>query len=100
MNLGRLPLFEIGYAAVEGKIEPSNRKLNLITRLFGLESDLFSYPYMNVRDFLSKRTPLGGTGFVIKRDILIRQASSVSNIYLSFHINDAIMKINLINKIC
>jgi cellulose synthase/poly-beta-1,6-N-acetylglucosamine synthase-like glycosyltransferase len=68
-----LPLFEYGYTAVQGKIEPSNRTFNSITRLLGLESDLFSYPYMIVRDFLSKRTPLGGTGFVIKKDILVKE---------------------------
>lgn len=82
-----LPLFDLGYAAVQGKIEPSNRNFNLITRLLGLESDLFSYPYMIVRDFLSKRTPLGGTGFVIKRDILISEGSFSNGLVDDFQLS-------------
>ena len=51
---------------------PSNRQYNLLTRLLSLEGDLFSVPFMTTRTFLDKRTPLGGTGFVINKDILIQ----------------------------
>lgn len=89
-----LPLFDLGYAAVQGKIEPSNRKFNLITRLLGLESDLFSYPYMIVRDFLSKRTPLGGTGFVIKRDILINEGRFSNGLVDDFQLSFKLFRRN------
>jgi cellulose synthase/poly-beta-1,6-N-acetylglucosamine synthase-like glycosyltransferase len=65
-----LPLFGNGYAAVQGKIVGSNRNYSLVSRLLALESDLFSVPFMTVRHFLDKRTPLGGTGLLIKKDIL------------------------------
>jgi cellulose synthase/poly-beta-1,6-N-acetylglucosamine synthase-like glycosyltransferase len=65
-----LPLFGSGYAAVQGKIVGGNRKYSLVSRLLALESDLFSVPFMAVRHFIDKRTPLGGTGFMIRKDIL------------------------------
>ncbi|MRN41125.1 MAG: glycosyltransferase [Nitrosopumilales archaeon] len=66
-----LPLFDRGYAAVQGKISPSNRHYNHLTELLALEGDLFSIPFMTVRSFFHKKTPLGGTGFIIKKDVLI-----------------------------
>ncbi len=65
-----LPLFGNGYAAVQGKIVGSNRDYSVVSRLLALESDLFSVPFMTVRHFLDKRTPLGGTGLLIRSDIL------------------------------
>jgi poly-beta-1,6-N-acetyl-D-glucosamine synthase len=65
-----LPLFGNGYAAIQGKIVGSNGNYSLVSRLLTLESDLFSVPFMSVRHFLDKRTPLGGTGLLIRRDIL------------------------------
>jgi cellulose synthase/poly-beta-1,6-N-acetylglucosamine synthase-like glycosyltransferase len=38
--------------------------------LLSLEGDLFSIPYMTVKSFLDKRTSLGGTGYIIRKDIL------------------------------
>ena len=67
-----LPLFDAGYAAVQGKIMPSNREFNTITKLLSLEGDLFSVPFMAVRNFLDKRTPLGGTGVLIRKEILVK----------------------------
>jgi biofilm PGA synthesis N-glycosyltransferase PgaC len=73
-----LPLFDRGYAAVQGKIAASNRDYNLLTKLLALEGDLFSIPFMTFRSFLDKRTPLGGTGCIINKNILI-QVGKFSN---------------------
>jgi cellulose synthase/poly-beta-1,6-N-acetylglucosamine synthase-like glycosyltransferase len=65
-----LPLFGNGYAAVQGKIVGSNRNYSVVSRLLALESEMFSAPFMAVRHFLDKRVPLGGTGLLIRKDIL------------------------------
>jgi cellulose synthase/poly-beta-1,6-N-acetylglucosamine synthase-like glycosyltransferase len=67
-----LPLFDNAnnIAAVQGKIVPSNRYHSIITQLLGLEGDLFSVPYMTVKSLIDKRTPLGGTGYIIRKEIL------------------------------
>ena len=39
----------------------------LITKLFSIEGDLWSTPYMTARSFLDKRCPLGGTGYIVKK---------------------------------
>ena len=85
-----MPLFDEGYAAIQGKIMPSNRQYNLLTRLLSLEGDLFSVPFMTTRTFLDKRTPLGGTGFVINKEILIQVGkfgnSLIDDFELSFRL--------------
>jgi len=85
-----LPLFKEGYSAVQGKIDSSNREYNLLTKILALEGDLFSFPFMAVRSFLSKRTPLGGTGFIIKKDILVKSGkfsnSLIDDFELSFRL--------------
>jgi cellulose synthase/poly-beta-1,6-N-acetylglucosamine synthase-like glycosyltransferase len=85
-----LPLFVEGYAAVQGKIVASNREYNLLTKLLSLEGDLFSFPFMIVRSFLDKRTPLGGTGFIIRKDLLIEAGkfgnSLIDDFDLSFRL--------------
>jgi cellulose synthase/poly-beta-1,6-N-acetylglucosamine synthase-like glycosyltransferase len=68
-----LPLFEDKYAAVQGRYIPSNRDYSLITKLLSIEGDLWSTPYMTVRSFLEKRCPLGGTGYIVRKDILIEE---------------------------
>lgn len=65
-----LPLFGSGYAAVQGKIVGGNRNYSIVSRLLAIESDLYSVPFMAVRNFLDKRTPLGGTGLMIRKDLL------------------------------
>jgi len=67
-----LPLFyERDYAAVQGRYIPSNRNYNFITRMLALEGDLWSAPFMATRDAFEKRCPLGGTGYIIRKDVLI-----------------------------
>ena len=68
-----LPLFDEGYAAVQGRITSSNRGYNIITSILALENDIFSVPFMTVRSFFGKRTPLGGTGLIVRKDILIKE---------------------------
>jgi cellulose synthase/poly-beta-1,6-N-acetylglucosamine synthase-like glycosyltransferase len=68
-----LPLFAAqDYAAVQGRYIPSNRNYNFITRMLSLEGDLWSTPFMTFRTIGTKRTPLGGTGYIIRRDALLR----------------------------
>lgn len=65
-----MPLFDEGFAAVQGKISSSNREYNTITKLLSLEGDMFSTPFMAIRHCFDKRTPLGGTGFILKKEAL------------------------------
>jgi cellulose synthase/poly-beta-1,6-N-acetylglucosamine synthase-like glycosyltransferase len=66
-----LPLFDsFDIAAVQGKLLPNNRHHNIVTELLSLEGDLFSIPYMAVKSMLDRRTSLGGTGYLIRKDIL------------------------------
>ena len=85
-----LPYFKEGYTAVQGKILPSNRSYSLLTHLLALEGDLYSVPFMTVRSFLQKRTPLGGTGFIIRRDKLLQigkfSNSLIDDFELSFRL--------------
>lgn len=67
-----LPLFRGGYAAVQGRYISSNRDFNFVTRMLSLEGDLWSTPFMTIRSHFGKRTPLGGTGYIIRRDILVK----------------------------
>ena len=68
-----LPMFEKGnFAAVQCRYVPSNREYNLITRLLSLEGDLWSSPFMSIRSVFENRTPLGGTGYIIKKDVLLK----------------------------
>jgi cellulose synthase/poly-beta-1,6-N-acetylglucosamine synthase-like glycosyltransferase len=67
-----LPLFDANYSAVQGRYVPSNRNFNFVTRMLGLEGDLWSTPFMTIRTYLGHRCPLGGTGYIIRKDILIK----------------------------
>jgi cellulose synthase/poly-beta-1,6-N-acetylglucosamine synthase-like glycosyltransferase len=64
-----LPLLE-KYAAVQGRYVPSNRNYSFVTRLLSIEGDLWSTPYMTARTALDKRGGLGGTGYILSKDIL------------------------------
>jgi cellulose synthase/poly-beta-1,6-N-acetylglucosamine synthase-like glycosyltransferase len=66
-----LPLFDDGYAAVQGRYIPSNRDYSLITKMLAIEGDLWSTPYLTARASLDKRCGLGGTGYIIRKDILV-----------------------------
>jgi cellulose synthase/poly-beta-1,6-N-acetylglucosamine synthase-like glycosyltransferase len=66
-----LPMFKDNYAAVQGKYSPSNRNYNTLTKLLAVEGDLWSTPFMTVRGIMEKRCPLGGTGYIIRKDALM-----------------------------
>jgi cellulose synthase/poly-beta-1,6-N-acetylglucosamine synthase-like glycosyltransferase len=82
-----LPLFDEGCAAVQGKILASNPRYNIITNLLSLEGDLFSIPYMIVKNFLDKRVPLGGTGFIIRKDLLIKEGKFSNGLIDDFELS-------------
>jgi len=73
-----IPLFQNGakpgkrqmVAAVQGRFVSSNRNYNTLTRMLSLEDELWSVPYMSIRSFFGKRCPIGGTGFMVDKDIL------------------------------
>lgn len=85
-----MPLFNKGYAAIQGKVFSSNADYNLITKLITLEGDLYSWIFMFVRAFLDERVPLGGTGVVIRKDVLIKLGkfsnSLIDDFELSFRL--------------
>jgi glycosyltransferase involved in cell wall biosynthesis len=66
-----IPVFDYGYVAVQGRYIPSNRDYGLITKLLAIEGDLWSTPYATTRTLLDQRCGLGGTGYIIRKDILI-----------------------------
>ncbi|HET7148807.1 MAG TPA: glycosyltransferase [Candidatus Nitrosopolaris sp.] len=68
-----LPLFgrDTKYAAIQGRYLPSNRDYSFVSKMLAIEGDLWSTPYMTARTFLDKRCGLGGTGYIIRRDVLI-----------------------------
>jgi cellulose synthase/poly-beta-1,6-N-acetylglucosamine synthase-like glycosyltransferase len=67
-----LPLFDGNHCAVQGRYIPSNRSFNFVTRMLALEGDLWSTPFMTIRTWLGRRCPLGGTGYIIRKDILLK----------------------------
>ncbi len=67
-----LPLFDGNYAAVQGRYIPSNRSFNFVTRMLALEGDLWSTPFMTIRSLIGRRTALGGTGYIVRKDILAK----------------------------
>jgi cellulose synthase/poly-beta-1,6-N-acetylglucosamine synthase-like glycosyltransferase len=86
-----LSLFESdNIAAVQGKLLPNNRHHNIITQLLSLEGDLFSIPYMTIKTLLDKRTSLGGTGYIIRKEILLKvggfKNSLIDDFELSFRL--------------
>ncbi len=86
-----LPLFgDTDIAAVQGKLLPNNRYHNIITNLLSLEGDLYSIPYMSMKSLMDKRTSLGGTGYIIKKNILLKvggfKNSLIDDFELSFRL--------------
>ena len=77
-----LPMFLQGkeIAAIQGRYIPSNRNFNLVTRMLSLEGDLWSTPFMTLRMVLGRRTPLGGTGYIIRRDVLAEVGGFINHL--------------------
>jgi biofilm PGA synthesis N-glycosyltransferase PgaC len=70
-----LPALVEPYAAVQGRVLPINRGYNFLTKMLSIEDDLWADPIVTVRTLLGKRCPLLGTGFIIKKDILMEVGS-------------------------
>ncbi len=69
-----LPAFNDGkYVGVQGRVLPINRNYNLLTRLLAMEDDMWSEPILTTRTVLGERCPLLGTGFILKKDILVHE---------------------------
>lgn len=67
-----LPLFDENYAAVQGRYIASNRNFNFVTKMLALEGDIWSTPFMSIRSHLGRRCPLGGTGYIVRKDVLAK----------------------------
>jgi cellulose synthase/poly-beta-1,6-N-acetylglucosamine synthase-like glycosyltransferase len=87
-----LPLFKNGYAAIQGKFIPSNRNYSLITKLLAIEGDLWATPYLTARDFIDKRGGLGGTGYIIKKNILIRIGGFANHLVDDYELTCRLLK--------
>ena len=82
-----MPLFQEGYAAVQGLITSSNKDYNIITQMLTLEGDLYSNMFMAVRDHFGKRVPLGGTGIIIKKNILLKVGKFTNSLIDDFDLS-------------
>jgi poly-beta-1,6-N-acetyl-D-glucosamine synthase len=89
-----LPLFTDNNAAVQGAYIPSNRSHSLITKLVALEGDLWSTPYMTVRNLLGKKVFLGGTGYIIRKDALNDVGNFTNHLVDDFELSCRLLKKN------
>jgi biofilm PGA synthesis N-glycosyltransferase PgaC len=87
-----IPLFDDNYAAVQGRYVPSNRDYNFVTKLLALEGDLWSTPYMTTRSFLSQEVFLGGTGYIIRSDILNEVGNFSNHLIDDFELSCRLLK--------
>jgi cellulose synthase/poly-beta-1,6-N-acetylglucosamine synthase-like glycosyltransferase len=60
-------------AAVQGRVFPLNRGYNFLTKLMAMEDDLWQEPIMTTRSVLGERCPLLGTGFIVRKKVLIEE---------------------------
>lgn len=87
-----LPLLKGRIAAVQGRYVPSNRDYSLVTKLLSLEGDLWSTPYMTTRTFIDKRGGLGGTGYIIRRDILLEVGGYENHLVDDYELTTRLLK--------
>jgi biofilm PGA synthesis N-glycosyltransferase PgaC len=87
-----LPLFEDNVAAVQGRYVPSNRNYNTVTRLLALEGDLWSTPYMTARSLFGQKVFLGGTGYIIRTDILNEVGNFTNHLVDDFELSCRLLK--------
>ena len=71
---------------------PSNRDYSLVTKLLSLEGDLWSTPYMTTRTFIDKRGGLGGTGYIIRRDILLEVGGYENHLVDDYELTTRLLK--------
>jgi cellulose synthase/poly-beta-1,6-N-acetylglucosamine synthase-like glycosyltransferase len=87
-----LPLFDANYAAVQGRYMPSNRDYNILTKLLSIEGDLWSTPYMTARSFLEKRCGLGGTGYIVRKSVLIDEGMFANHLVDDYELTFRLLK--------
>ena len=79
-------------AAVQGRYVPSNRDYNFVTRLLALEGDLWSTPYMTARSLLGQKVFLGGTGYIIRTDVLNEVGNFTNHLVDDFEFSCRLLK--------
>lgn len=90
-----LPLFAAdNYAAVQGRFIPSNRNYDFVTRMLSLEGDLWSTPFMTFRSIGTKRTPLGGTGYIIRKDALLNVGGFANHLVDDYELTFRLLRRN------
>jgi cellulose synthase/poly-beta-1,6-N-acetylglucosamine synthase-like glycosyltransferase len=91
-----LPMFASDHsiAAVQGRYIPSNRSYNFITRMLALEGDLWSTPFMTFRNVKTRRTPLGGTGYIVRKDILIKVGGFANHLVDDYELTFRLLREN------
>ena len=87
-----LPLFDENYSAVQGRYIPSNRSFNLVTRMLALEGDLWSTPFMTIRTCIGRRCPLGGTGYIVRKDILVKVGMFANHLVDDYELTSRLLK--------
>ena len=87
-----IPVFDYGYVAVQGRYMPSNRGYSFITKLLGIEGDLWSTPYSTTRALLDQRCGLGGTGYIIKKDILMEVGGFANHLVDDYELTCRVLK--------
>lgn len=87
-----LPLFDDDFCAVQGRYVPSNRSFNFVTRMLALEGDLWSTPFMTIRTCIGRRCPLGGTGYIVKKDILSKVGLFANHLVDDYELTSRLLK--------
>jgi cellulose synthase/poly-beta-1,6-N-acetylglucosamine synthase-like glycosyltransferase len=87
-----LPLFDENYCAVQGRYIPSNRSFNFVTRMLALEGDLWSTPFMTIRTCIGRRCPLGGTGYIVRKDILANVGMFANHLVDDYELTSRLLK--------
>ena len=87
-----LPLFDGDFCAVQGRYVPSNRSFNFVTRMLALEGDLWSTPFMTIRTCIGRRCPLGGTGYIVRKDILSKVGLFANHLVDDYELTSRLLK--------
>jgi cellulose synthase/poly-beta-1,6-N-acetylglucosamine synthase-like glycosyltransferase len=87
-----LPMFDNDHVAVQGRYVPTNRNHSIITKLLSLEGDLWSTPYMTVRSIFSRKVFLGGTGYIIRKDVLNEVGNFSNHLVDDFELSCRLLK--------
>ena len=91
-----LPMFasDDSIAAVQGRYIPSNRSYNFVTRMLALEGDLWSTPFMTYRNVKTRRTPLGGTGYIVRKEILLKVGGFANHLVDDYELTFRLLRDN------